>query len=102
MRVGPKSSDCYPHKKRKGLTEIHTEKSIGRQKQSLEPCSGKLRNSTDCWKPLEASKGPGKILLQNLQKEYGLEKRSFWTSTLQNWERINFYHLKPPVCDTSP
>ena len=81
--------------KRQVETEIHRDNAVWRQSQRLEWCSYKPRNARDCWPPSGARKRQGRIL-PRVSEGVWLLTTWFWTSCLQNCERINFCCFKSP------
>lgn len=53
MYIGSTSDDKCSFKEDINRRE-EPEKAMGRQRQKLEPCVYKLRNTQDCWQPREA------------------------------------------------
>ena len=79
--VGPKTnSKCRIYKR-------HTEDMMWRWRQSLEHCGYKPGNAKNGWQP------PGAAERHGMKGHLVLPTLWFWTSSLQNYERINFFFL---------
>ena len=65
----------------------HTEEMMWRWRQRLELCGYKPGNAKNGWQP------PGAAERHGMKGYPVLPTLQFWTSSLQNYERINFFFL---------
>ena len=55
-----------------------------------------LRNAKDWWQPPEPGRGKEGFFPRAFEREKSPKTPWFWTSSLQNCEKINFYCFSPP------
>lgn len=90
--MGPKTNDWCPHKKRRGQGET----------QGRRPCGGGDGGRSDAATVRECQESPetggGKEIFfpRGLEGSRASLTLRFWTSKLQNCDRINFYNFKSP------
>lgn len=107
FQVGPKSYAKCPHERGRGRFETDTRRRHPRGEGSHEDRGrigvmwAQAKEHQGLCKPPE--KREGRRGLDSPQKESALPTPWFWTSGLQNCQRMNFHHLKPPhLCCFSP